>query len=262
MDLTSIPVAEDESVNSNMNDSIFQDQSRNVSSNGSQRNRSQLSCTSCRTSKLKCDRKSPCSQCMKKGKALQCIFPTPLARRKPAVSMQNRLKHLESLVKNAMVAQSPVMQSSESHRKSLSESVSHSRTHVSSTDSSDPKGFELLDSNAGQVVQGSNEYVGATHWAAIFENVGDSSSSNLVSSRSANVEKIEEMQSYFNEAEAEDQSSHIKSYSSLSFNARSPVTKYELLAALPERSIVDRLVSLYFNSNSPALRECRYQLLS
>lgn len=163
-----------------MNDSIAQDPSRNVGSNGPQRNRSQLSCTSCRSSKLKCDRKSPCSQCMKKGKAAQCIFPTPLARRKPAVSMQNRLKHLESLVKNAMVAQSPVMQSPGSQREDLVGSVSHSRPHVSPTDSSDPKGSESTNSNTGQVVQGSNEYVGATHWAAIFENVRNSSPSNLM----------------------------------------------------------------------------------
>lgn len=80
-----------------------------------------------------------------------------------------------------------------------------------------------------------------------------------MSFKNADIKKIEEMQSYFDEAE--DQSDHIKSYSDLSFNARSPATKYELLAALPERFMVDRLVSLYFNSNSPALRECRCQLL-
>ena len=48
---------------------------------------------------------------------------------------------------------------------------------------------------------------------------------------------------------------------SLIFNSQSPVTKEELLAALPERTIVDRLVYRYFNSNSPASRElCRVSL--
>ena len=42
---------------------------------------------------------------------------------------------------------------------------------------------------------------------------------------------------------------------SLLLNSHPPATKEELLEVLPERGIVDRLVSRYFNSNSPALRE-------
>lgn len=47
----------------------------------------------------------------------------------------------------------------------------------------------------------------------------------------------------------------IRPYSSLAFNAQSPATKSDLIAALPTRIIVDRFVSRYFNSNSPSLRE-------
>lgn len=32
-----------------------------------------------------------------------------------------------------------------------------------------------------------------------------------------------------------------------------PASRADLLAALPERSVVDRLVSRYFNSNDPAM---------
>jgi hypothetical protein len=69
-----------------------------------------------------------------------------MARRKPAVSMQNRLKHLETLVKDVMAAQSPAA-------KRAIPSVSGPAS--------------------GQVVQGMNEvtYVGATHWAAILDDV-------------------------------------------------------------------------------------------
>jgi len=62
------------------------------------------------------------------------------------------------------------------------------------------------------------------------------------------------MKSYLDE-EAEDEEENLRSYTSLIFNGRSPTTKFELLAALPERTAVDLLVSRYFNSNSPALRE-------
>src|ERR1700759_5629583 len=68
------------------------------------RNRSQLSCTHCRQGKLKCNREKPCSQCVKKGRASKCTFLPPAARKRPA-AMQNRLKHLESLVKVAMASQ-------------------------------------------------------------------------------------------------------------------------------------------------------------
>jgi hypothetical protein len=66
------------------------------------------------------------------------------------------------------------------------------------------------------------------------------------------------MQSYFEEAEEE--RDDINPYATLSFNARSPATKHELLALLPERLVIDRLVSLYFNSSSPALRKKNKQL--
>ena len=60
------------------------------------------------------------------------------------------------------------------------------------------------------------------------------------------------MKSYLDE-EAEEEK--LKSYTSLVFNACPPTTKLALLAALPQRPTVDLLVSRYFNSNSPALRE-------
>lgn len=40
----------------------------------------------------------------------------------------------------------------------------------------------------------------------------------------------------------------------LIFGAYEPVTKADLLAALPPRPIADRFISRYFNSNDPAVR--------
>ncbi|KAF4625941.1 hypothetical protein G7Y89_g12223 [Cudoniella acicularis] len=206
------------------------------------RNRAQLSCTQCRQGKLKCDRKQPCSQCMKKGRASACNIPAPAARRKPAVSMQNRLKHLESLVKNVMAAQTsaptvgtPQSSSlsdnnqptgSDSHSEMQQDSGSESLSHDSQKDS---------NSGGGQVLVGSNEstYVGATHWAAILED-------------------MEDLKDYFESIEAESTADRpdIIPYATLCFNAKSPVTKSHLLASLPDRLVVDRLVFSYFNSNS------------
>jgi hypothetical protein len=65
------------------------------------------------------------------------------------------------------------------------------------------------------------------------------------------------VRSYFKEVEEDDspRDKGVKPHLPLIFNSKSPATKEELLAALPERSIVNRLIYRYFNSSSPALRE-------
>lgn len=141
------------------------------------RNRTQVSCTSCRHGKVKCDRQQPCSQCVRKGRASQCTFPMPT--RKPVVSLRNRLKHLESLVEDAMTAQNPAAQGALSNSPytpngsgaALTGSV-HSPSSLHGQDQANgqqtpPSGQVLL--SKGQT------YVGATHWAAILEDVRTSS---------------------------------------------------------------------------------------
>lgn len=65
------------------------------------------------------------------------------------------------------------------------------------------------------------------------------------------------MHSYFEETEEADYivDDSTRPDMSLLFRPGSRVTKLELIAALPQKGVVDRLVSRYFNSNSPALRE-------
>jgi hypothetical protein len=141
------------------------------------RNRTQLSCTNCRQAKLKCDRQKPyCSQCEKKGRASLCSFPSPAARRKPTVSMQNRLKHLESLVKDVMTGQSPPMQHVDDtahHRNGSSTMNSPKNPGVGQAPYHEKEVIATSSASSGQVLLGSNEstYVGATHWAAILEDV-------------------------------------------------------------------------------------------
>lgn len=140
------------------------------------RNRTQLSCTNCRHGKLKCDRKEPCSQCTKKGKAALCTFPTPV-RRKPPASMQNRLRHLESLVKGVMTGQSP---SAEYPMDDMSIRTKGVDVFSTATANGEPREHLQAHGNgdapapvSGQILLRPNEstYVGATHWAAILEDV-------------------------------------------------------------------------------------------
>ncbi|KFY42608.1 hypothetical protein V495_04426 [Pseudogymnoascus sp. VKM F-4514 (FW-929)] len=211
------------------------------------RNRSQLSCTHCRHAKLKCDRNQPCLQCVKRGRDSQCSFPPPVAKRKPAASMQNRLKHLQSLLKDVMAGQAPAGQPtppSEGHGDEIASNIDPalsregSSSHNDFSQSMKPDAKDELRPSTGQVLLGTHQttYVGATHWAAILDDV-------------------EEIHSYFEETEDADfiADDGTRPDMSLLFRPGSNVTKLDLIAALPQKSVVDRLVSRYFNSNSPAI---------
>ncbi|KAJ5972400.1 uncharacterized protein N7479_002318 [Penicillium vulpinum] len=63
----------------------------------------QLSCVTCRRRKVKCNRRDPCSNCVKTGMA--CVFPTSgrkfqRASKPREIDVINRLKRLEDVVKN------------------------------------------------------------------------------------------------------------------------------------------------------------------
>ncbi|KAN0099272.1 Fungal specific transcription factor domain containing protein [Hyaloscypha variabilis] len=205
------------------------------------RNRTQLSCTNCRHAKLKCDRQKPhCSQCVKKGRGSSCNF-LPAARKKQTVSMQTRLQHLESLVKGVITGQSPSIEpvnDKPQRRNGKATSISDSVAVATEVQDHGIGPTAVSSVSSGKVLLGSDEstYVGATHWAAILED-------------------IDEMKTYLDDEEEDeyDEEENLKSYTSLIFNAQTPTTKVQLLAALPPRPTVDLLVSRYFNSNSPAL---------
>lgn len=106
--------------------------------------------------------------------------------------MQNRLKHLESLVKDAMAGKSPSNYESSSvdgYRANSSANVLHCGNEQKSSSIDRPfksngnvpmkAAFELPSisedtrNSSGLVVKGLKEtaYVGATHWAAMLEDV-------------------------------------------------------------------------------------------
>jgi hypothetical protein len=138
------------------------------------RNRAQLSYTSYRHGKLKCDRQQPCSQCARKGRVSQCTFPTTESR-KPVVSLKARLKHLESLVKDAMTAQNPAPAEASSN----SPDTANGKGNIVNRALKDSLNIHDKDQThnqqapaSGQVLLSSGQtYVGPTHWAAILEDV-------------------------------------------------------------------------------------------
>jgi hypothetical protein len=142
------------------------------------RNRPILSCVQCRQAKSKCDRQSPCALCIRKGRAEQCTYPLPVSRKKAAVSLQKRLRNLESMVKNVMANNESLPETAtglDASGKSSSDAPSvnfestpcgltTSQTHTVS------QGF----TPASQVILNGNEssYIGNIHWKTLLTNVG------------------------------------------------------------------------------------------
>ncbi|PQE24043.1 fungal specific transcription factor domain-containing protein [Rutstroemia sp. NJR-2017a BVV2] len=93
-----------------------------------------------------------------------------------------------------------------------------------------------ITSGQVHVGQKSTTYIGATHWAAILDD-------------------IEEVKDYFDETEDDELEEETPPAVDLLFNIDSLTTKSELLATLPPRKTVDQLVARYFNSSNAALRE-------
>jgi len=102
------------------------------------------------------------------------------------VSMQNRLKHLESLVKDVMTGQvsashptSPTEEKKESAMRNAESGISNIGEGTSELDSqhgiqsSEHVPKEEAFHSSGQVLLSANQttYVGATHWAAILDDV-------------------------------------------------------------------------------------------
>ncbi|KAI1390969.1 fungal-specific transcription factor domain-containing protein [Hypoxylon trugodes] len=181
----------------------------------SKRTRVLLSCAPCRNSKLKCDRATPCGQCLRKGKPDNCLYAPRPEKKRPAKSMAARLKRLEGMVRGMIDLDTSIQ--------------------MPPVDNLTKQG-----QSAGLLVQSekATSYIGATHSMAILED-------------------IEDLKSYFEDADEDDEEAENPHENigppELLLNSRGvPRNKEGLLALLPDKPVVIRLMNRYFNSNSPS----------
>jgi hypothetical protein len=170
------------------------------------------------------------------------------------MSMQKRLKHLESLVKDVMHAQVPGPDTPPRDEVMFNDlDGSAGGLNVDSAPNetaADPQ--PAITSGQVHVGQKSTTYIGATHWAAILDDVIVFSNPQETITY---ISQIEEVKDYFEEAEDDEPEEETPPAVGLLFNIDSLTTKSELLATLPPRRTVDQLVARYFNSSNAALRE-------
>ncbi|KAF5247334.1 hypothetical protein FANTH_6425 [Fusarium anthophilum] len=201
------------------------------------REKPQLSCNLCR-------RRKPCSSCVQRELGLSCTYASDRvagsdAAHQPRVTTQDRIRHLESLVFDLM------QQSSASHGQNGGGTpyspVGSARSPV---DTAATTATPVAEYGSMQSTGGGANYVGSSHWAAVLDGIA-------------------ELKDHF---DSEEEVAHpdIQGIESppaemtgpqLLYGCPKPTSKDEILASIPTRPVVDRLVSRYFNSfeMSPAV---------
>jgi Fungal specific transcription factor domain/Fungal Zn(2)-Cys(6) binuclear cluster domain len=237
------------------------------------RNRIPLSCGSCRHRKLKCDRSSPCQNCVKRADAASCAYATPSSKKRPGQThsqtssnspddMQNRIDRLEGLVLSLMTngsqsAGPTAAAAALSAGASSTGSGPHLEGEIEETQMLDDGSEETPadDSDTEKVTKSfgimkvDNEnkktfYIGEGHWAAVLHDIA-------------------EVRNYFqtHKNQFEEQMHRVAqtrkdmnddSGPALLFGASKPPPRSEILSQLPSKYLTDILVARYFNTFDPA----------
>jgi hypothetical protein len=191
------------------------------------RNRQPVSCQSCRTRKLKCDRKCPCETCIKRGDADACSFGSARSTTgsKNGLSQNakahDRIRHLEDLVMQ-MMEQTPPR--SDGNSASMSSNGPPSISPYPSP--LDPVLTARTDGHM-QVQGNESRYTGSTHWTTILDSIQELK--NVIAT------------------EDSDQPTEASDPDTL-FGASRPPSLAKVLQTLPPKVEVDRLLSIYFNA--------------
>ncbi|EMC94372.1 hypothetical protein BAUCODRAFT_74106, partial [Baudoinia panamericana UAMH 10762] len=184
------------------------------------RARSQLSCTPCRTGKLKCNREKPyCDQCLKRNREAQCIFVPPPVKNKPVQNVKGRIRQLEDLVVDLM-NQNRTAQHAQRQKDRSKENESEERQQRQKED--DSEAAVLFGSM--RISKNEISYVGESHWGAILNSISDLK-------RELEDDDEEELETT---------------------GPQNPLGHSDTNAsAVPDKKITDRLLSLWFNSPDP-----------
>lgn len=124
--------------------------------------RPRLVCNQCQRSKLRCDRAHPCSNCVRRNEGSICSYDRGDSSRPEGgrnFAAEDRLAHLESMVKELMESQRTAQSSVGSEKK-----VTRPGEFVQKP----PRAQEISHENTNNT-----RYVGSTHWSAILEDINE-----------------------------------------------------------------------------------------
>ncbi|KAJ5225991.1 hypothetical protein N7468_007216 [Penicillium chermesinum] len=198
------------------------------------RDKVQLSCDACRLRKLRCDRQHPCGGCSRRGLASSCNYATsssvPDAQRgvslRQSASLQGRISELENLVVTLMGGQSipplPTPPVPKSPRPSPP-SAANRLPELQQPNGPQDEPPSAVDPGTLKLRESGTSYVQSTHWEAILTKIRGLKEDLVTDSKNP-------------------PGSH------LFYGPNRHATLDEILAAVPARPVVDRLMTLHFDS--------------
>ncbi|KAM0722350.1 hypothetical protein Q7P37_001791 [Cladosporium fusiforme] len=247
------------------------------------RARTQLSCTPCRTGKLKCDRASPCEPCIKRGREAACTYPPPPIKKPTNVNVKGRIRQLESLVVDLMNQQKDAQPASKTTGTLTDRSgsvISESTRQGPYTEPTPPSDHESslqfesgiteapglesgMEKPFGHMRISENEisYHGASHWQTILSSISDikdelgydEDGDQFVGDETSEI-NTGTRQNASPQGDATRGQSQPRPFTELGMlvgNSAGIAKKEDLIKAMPEKRVADRLLSLWFNSPDP-----------
>ncbi|KAH8697249.1 hypothetical protein BGW36DRAFT_378310 [Talaromyces proteolyticus] len=205
--------------------------------------RPRLSCVVCRQKKLKCDRLYPCDNCIKHNRTYLCHYAGPtVMSRKQSQGIQDHLRKLEVRLEQLSAVDEPSQVPGFTHHASQNNPAGvlqpQPGPHIEKGQS------ELEKDYPGTILieQNGTRYMDPTHWRAVLDQIAEVKEYLELTEDTSPEEEFEE-----------DSPSLPISGPVLLFGNTASTTKANLLAAVPDRSAADRLVSLYLNSKESTL---------
>ena len=243
------------------------------------RARSQLSCTPCRQGKLKCNRQHEpaCDQCIKRNRESACIYVPPPVKNKPAQNVKGRIRQLENLVVDLMNQNRPgpgdanTAGEKRGSRDGNAASQPNQGPYSQPTPPSDndtsphfadsqrrsdsPEDVDAATTPFGQMKISKDEisYVGESHWGAILNSISDLKrdlGDEDDEDEDPNSTPEQTLNSWGSVPMGGVQP-HATTGLGFMLGEASNVTKEQLINAVPEKKVADRLLSLWFNSPDP-----------
>ncbi|KAH7157964.1 hypothetical protein B0J13DRAFT_543179 [Dactylonectria estremocensis] len=196
------------------------------------RDKLQLSCDPCRHRKLRCDRQHPCGACSRRGLTDSCNYATtssstPDAQQSVAprqsTSLHGRISELESLVVTLMKGQSLQTPPAPTSPRRSSLSFADVFPEIRRPKKSQDEAASPADPGTLEVRESGTSYVQSVHWEAILTKIRGLKEDLVTDSKAP-------------------PGSH------LFYGPNRHATRDEILAAVPPRPVVDRLMALHFDS--------------
>lgn len=217
-----------------------------------------------RLCRLRCDRQSPCSSCLRRGKPEECAYSSSEQERKNAIDYRphsgshrarDRVARLERLI-TQMRDQMRDMEQSSQVSGTLPSSLepfhdSEPRLAPQTGDVADTVGkLTVTDDHA--------VYIGSTHWVTILEEVRCGPQISMYHPVTFSLSQIQTLKDQLSDKHSEparsQESTIFEAPSTLPstrislLSSHHSLAKEHILARMPPRKVVDRHVSHFFNA--------------